>query len=731
MIKLLLIARFLMLFRDTVFHIMIGIVAITFVSINLSAQTITSDNTTGTIVDPPSNNNNTYEITGGTKTSDNLFHSFMRFDLDADYIADFKDPGGDVSNILSRVTGENESLINGEIRSSIPGANLFLLNPHGIVFKEKAKINIDGSFYASTADQLEFADGLAFSATNPDSDNINLLVDPPQAFGFIDNSPASISVNGARLVTKPEADLSLVGGSIKIDDGRIEAQSGAVNIVSAIGPGRVPIDRDISGDMITLPRGDVTLNEFSLITSDGGNVTVIGRNVSLTDGSIIESTRSADEAGGETLIDASGIVAIRNYSGILSGAGNQRPGTKVEIKANTLELLDASFITTTSFEQANAGDIVIKVEGDILVENSTISVGSRGEGNAGSLSLTANNVLVTGGGAIEGNTNGSGKGADINITTDELTVTGKGDNGVSRITTESKSDSANTGNAGSIMIKAGRFVVTDEAKVSATTSTNGQGGSIEIEATDVHLRDSGSISAESTGTGPSGSIIIKNADTVTLLDNSEITVRTEKAEADAGNITINAKTLLHLRNNSTIETSAAVNDPDGRGSGGDITIDPKIVVLDGASRIQANAEKGKAGNIRITITDGGALFQSPDSVIEASAGPAGIDGTVEIIRTDSDVIRGTLVLPETFLDAAKLLSEKCMARTAAGASSFVVSGRAGVPPGPDALLPDYASVFDDELVGEQGDEAAYTLPVSDLGSTQNRLSRLIIECNPI
>ncbi|MGH8652937.1 MAG: hypothetical protein ACREYE_12545 [Gammaproteobacteria bacterium] len=109
-------------------------------------------------------------------------------------------------------------------------------------------------------------------------------------------------------------------------------------------------------------------------------------------------------------------------------------------------------------------------------------------------------------------------------------------------------------------------------------------------------------------------------------------------------------------------------------------------MLDGGSRIVANALEGSAGNIRIR-TD--FLFRSSDSEIKAS-NRFGVEGNVDIDSPDTDVISSALELPTSFLDAASLLSDRCSARTAKNASSFIVSDRGGVPPGPETVLPSYS-----------------------------------------
>lgn len=148
---------------------------------------------------------------------------------------------------------------------------------------------------------------------------------------------------------------------------------------------------------------------------------------------------------------------------------------------------------------------------------------------------------------------------------------------------------------------------------------------------------------------------------------------------------------------------------------GDITIDPRFVILDG-SRILAQAAAGRGGNISITVDD---LIHSPDSVTSASAGPAGIDGTVVISTPEVDLSGGLVALEGALLDAASQLRERCGVRRDIGASSFTGVGRGGLPPSPDGQLAGaYASGFGASGValvpGERGEE------VSDQEHTEDR-----------
>ncbi|MEL7245530.1 MAG: filamentous hemagglutinin N-terminal domain-containing protein, partial [Cyanobacteria bacterium J06573_2] len=131
-------------------------------------------------------------IEGGTTAGSNLFHSFEKFGIDTENQAHFNN-AVDISNIITRVTGKSISDIDGLIKAN-GAANLFLINPNGIVFGDNARLDIGGSFVGSTADSLIFPGDVEFSAVNPDVKPL-LTMNVPVGLQY-GNNLGSIQVKG-------------------------------------------------------------------------------------------------------------------------------------------------------------------------------------------------------------------------------------------------------------------------------------------------------------------------------------------------------------------------------------------------------------------------------------------------------------------------------------------------------------------------------------------------------
>jgi filamentous hemagglutinin family protein len=141
------------------------------------------------------------QINGGATRGTNLFHSFQEFNVGEGRSAYFTNPAG-IENILTRVTGTNPSNILGTLGITGGNANLFLINPNGIIFGSNARLDVGGSFVASTASSIKFADGTEFSAVNPSAPPL-LTISVPIGLQF-NGTEGDIVVQGNDQTPTPE-----------------------------------------------------------------------------------------------------------------------------------------------------------------------------------------------------------------------------------------------------------------------------------------------------------------------------------------------------------------------------------------------------------------------------------------------------------------------------------------------------------------------------------------------
>jgi len=631
--------------------------------------TITSDGTLGTTI---SQSGTLYNINGGTIKGSNLFQSFTLFSVGTGDIASFNGPNG-IVNILSRVTGGQQSLIDGTLRSTISGANLYLLNPAGVLFGANARLDLSGSFHVSTADYLKFTDGAKFFVDLANANTV-LSVEPVATFGFLGPNPAAITFQGSALSVDVGKTISVVGGDIKLEGGTpsvgpfrgatLTAQSGLISVAGVASAGEVFLSTlesapNVNGDTFTA-LGSIELSQNSGIDISGnGGGTVLIR-------------------GGRLRIDSGRVLALNAGSG---------QSSEVQVTGDSLELSNGGRISTSTIGDGPGGAITVTVTGSISMDGMGSSLFSRTtqNGAAGSVTVTARTLGMTGGAQINTSADGAfgtnGPGGPVTVNATTISITGAGTGLFSNAR-------AGSGRGGDISINAGTLTLTGGARIDSSTghetnvpgvgtiiSGSGPGGNVTITASDsVVLSDGAVISANSVAFGRAGNIVIQAGDSYESRDSS---VTTATAQSAGGNISIQARRLVHLVNSEII-----TNVKGGFGNSGNITIDPQFVILD-SSKIIASAIGGNGGNINITA---GVFLASPDSIIDASSS-LGISGTISIQAPLSNLSGALAPLPQEFLQVASLLSARCAARMSGKTSSFVLAGRDGLPPRPGGLLP--------------------------------------------
>ncbi|MEO0949538.1 MAG: filamentous hemagglutinin N-terminal domain-containing protein, partial [Cyanobacteria bacterium J06641_5] len=243
-------------------------------------------------------------IDGGAQRGSNLFHSFQEFNVELNRGVYFSNPDG-IDNILTRVTGSNLSNIAGTL-GVLGGANLFLLNPNGIILGPEASLDLSGSFLGSTAASLLFAE-FEFSAANPSAPPV-LTINVPIGLQIGPN-PGEIAVRSQSpgLVAAEATSLTLVGGEIRLEGGQILSPGADVQLAGLSEAGAISF---VNGQEVQLPEGvsraDLSLvggAQINVASDGGGSITAIARNVTLDGGSFIFAGISPDSTGGNTAGD--------------------------------------------------------------------------------------------------------------------------------------------------------------------------------------------------------------------------------------------------------------------------------------------------------------------------------------------------------------------------------------------------------------------------------------------
>ena len=283
---------------------------------------------TGTQVTP---NGTDHSITGGTTSADNqnLFHRFTEFNLLTGESATFiTDPA--ILNVLSGVTGSNPSIINGLLQVSGSSANLFLINPNGILFGPDAALNLQGSFTAATADQVNFATG-AFGSVG--SSDYAALVGDPQSFSFSLDNPGSV-VNLGSLNVLPGESVVLLGGQV-LNLGTIAAPGGEIVISAVAGGNLVRIVQEgslLNLEVETLGANVTEPTAFSPLTLPA---LLTGSAIAPADTVVVNPDGSVQLASGALVSPEAGATTV---SGAIEVSG--APGGQILVLGNDIALTD-------------------------------------------------------------------------------------------------------------------------------------------------------------------------------------------------------------------------------------------------------------------------------------------------------------------------------------------------------------------------------------------------------
>jgi filamentous hemagglutinin family protein len=552
---------------------------------------------------------NVYGITGGRTVGKNLYHSFNQFSVGTGDIAQFQTttlvPNTRMSNILGRVTGGNPSSIFGTVDSITyyPNANLFLMNPNGILFGPGAHVNVGGMAHFTTADylRLDAVGGPHAGIFHADMTQTSVLTNAPvAAFGFLGSNPAAIAVQGSKLTLANGTGLSLVGGNqgfnyknpdtgatasvpdgMTMTGGRLSAPGGQINLASVASAGEVLI-----GTLESAPN----INE-SYFTAMG--------NISLSQGATL--TVSGDAAG------------------------------TVRIRGGQLVIADATISADTVNSPGALTALDIKVTGDLHISDTrglpAMTARTTGGGAAGSIEINSANLVATSTSPapipftlIDTHTSGAGRAGDINITTGNLKASYQ-EQGIVWFT-DSGTAGLEHGHGGNVTISA---------------------QSVTLEGTNITTGDTMAsllnqdLNGPPAANGSAGNVTIKgngtiNADRLTLLNSTIDTsalLSGDRAE-QAGSVTLNASqinltqsvvTALGFGGGGALSVTAdslimvghtQLESLTASGTGGGILVNARVVeLLDGSTMATTIVGEGQGGDIHVTATDHLTLSTSP------------------------------------------------------------------------------------------------------------------------
>ena len=187
-----------------------------------------------------------FQIEGGAKSGSNLFHSFESFSIETGQGVYFANPVA-IENILTRVTGGNISDIDGTL-GVLGNANLFLLNPNGVVFGPNARLDIAGSFHVTTTEDIALGDAV-FSAIAPAQSQL-LSVSPDVLFLNRLNQDSGDVIHRGQLVAG--GDLTLAARNLDL-----HGQVAAASDVSLLAVDTVQIRDTAEAPFVALAGGEL------------------------------------------------------------------------------------------------------------------------------------------------------------------------------------------------------------------------------------------------------------------------------------------------------------------------------------------------------------------------------------------------------------------------------------------------------------------------------------------
>ncbi|MEH2083192.1 MAG: filamentous hemagglutinin N-terminal domain-containing protein [Nostoc sp.] len=578
-------------------------------------------------------------IDGGATRGTNLFHSFRDFNVGKGRGAYFANPIG-IENILTRVTGSNASNILGRL-GVLGGANLFLLNPNGIIFGANASLDIKGSFVATTAKRIQLGDSGYFSAVEPQTSSLLSVSPGALFFSQVANQPTAIINQGnlstGKHLTLSAGNLDLQGQLFSGGDLTLQATD-TVKVRDSV---TSPFLARSDGNLTIVGNGGIDILALNHPTqtpfASGGNLSLI------SDG-IISGDARFSSGGSFSIKSVSGGLAnfVSLYDPIISANGN------VDVAANYTGaslLVEATgnirFQSNINITRPDTSTLPADPDTAILSTTSALIMRS-GQSNLAYGGVNSDTVpaysteTVPGGITIGGNVtlepfNGSGGivnllAASRNVSTQSMTT-----------------------NGGTIRLKAtdGSISTGDLYSNSSSNSGNAEvGGAINLEATNGSISTGflGSFSSSNSGNaGEGGAINLKatNGSISTGYLNSKSSSNSGNAEVGGA---INLEAIGGRISTGYLDSGSSSNSGNAK-EGGRINLEATNGSISTGylySNSSSYGNAGEGGAINLEATNGSISTDFLGSFSSSYSGNAGEGGTINLEAIGGGISTGYL-----------------------------------------------------------------------------------------
>ncbi len=588
----------------------------------------------------------------GSVKGNNLFHSFSTFNVNSGETASFTHSSNQITNIIARVTGDIPTNINGVLNSD---ASLWIINPNGIMFNENASLNINGAFYATTADYLRFESDERFYAQL--DQNSTLSIAEPAAFGFLDSQPAAITFDNT--VLESDKDMAFIGGGIEVRHSLLTTNDGGGIFLGAFAGGEFSLSEKSSTTSSLFASSNIRLSDSTVATygNIAGDIYIVSGNLMLSEASTIAGLSIGGEQGSvhneHQLNIVTGQLSIEDNSSIYTTNSHLVDGNNINILAENFNIINGQLFSETN--GAGVGGNINIFAANLAIngngENTGIASFSSGSGNSGNIVITAENTNISTGGFLYSSTSGNGDSGNIIVNSNHLVVNGKND---SAFTLIGETILGGNGNSGDIMIVADTIELLDGGQIVTFTTNDNVGGNIVINARQLLIENSTvlpfmtGVSANTfSAGGASGSIDI-TAENMIIVRGQVST--SSFGDGSSGEINIAADSLLiDGEGTSFIGISAGASDA---GAGGNILLDARqIKVLNGGVISASTSGTGDAGQIVINVDQllvAGHGDLAGSAITAETRSDFSSAGDIEITANEIGINSGGLISTDTY-----------------------------------------------------------------------------------